>query len=60
MTTIPEDILIEAVESGDNAGYCTSCGAVQGGVEPDACEYECYVCGKESVYGAAELLLMTT
>lgn len=40
----------------DNPGFCVACGNEQEGCEPDAREYECDVCGKSTVYGAAELL----
>jgi predicted RNA-binding Zn-ribbon protein involved in translation (DUF1610 family) len=42
----------------DNGGFCTSCGAEVYGIEPDAREYSCEVCGKPTVYGAEELILM--
>lgn len=48
----------EQVEDGTNGG-CTSCGHVQeGGVEPDAREYECEECGEKKVYGLEELIVM--
>lgn len=53
--------ICEAVEremtSLDNPGFCIECGADAEGCEPDAREYECEVCGKPAVYGAAELLM---
>ena len=42
----------------DNPGFCVKCGADADGVEPDACKYECEICGENSVYGAMELLVM--
>jgi len=42
----------------DNPGFCRSCGEEQEGCEPDARNYECEVCGKREVFGAAELLIM--
>ena len=48
--------IMRAVESGDSIGFCTSCGADQGGVEPDARGYTCQSCGRPEVCGAAELL----
>ena len=39
-------------------GYCVSCGEQQSGCEPDARKYTCESCGRRTVYGAAELLLM--
>ena len=44
--------------SADNQGFCLACGAVQEGVEPDACKHECDECGALKVYGAEELALM--
>ena len=49
--------IIDAIESGDYIGFCTECGAEHFGIEPDARRYECEECGKDSVYGAEELLL---
>lgn len=40
----------------DNPGFCIARGAQVDGVEPDAREYECEVCGESGVYGAEELL----
>jgi predicted RNA-binding Zn-ribbon protein involved in translation (DUF1610 family) len=42
----------------DNPGFCTACGEEVEGVEPDARNYECEVCGERKVYGAEELLIM--
>jgi hypothetical protein len=43
-----------------NDGYCTTCKAwtASGGIEPDACRYECVVCGKKTVFGAEECVVM--
>jgi hypothetical protein len=41
----------------DDPGFCLHCGAVAEGVEPDAQEYECEVCGESGVYGAEEILM---
>lgn len=38
-------------------GYCRSCHELQGGVEPDACGYECNNCGAMDVCGVEYLLL---
>ena len=53
---ISERRLMRAVESGEQVGFCTSCGAEQGGVEPDANGYTCESCGQPSVSGAENLL----
>jgi hypothetical protein len=54
--------LLAAVEENmfglGNAGFCTHCGAEALGVEPDARNYECEVCGKTEVFGAEELMIM--
>lgn len=42
----------------EGIGFCLACGEKQECVEPDACRYECDVCGKRKVYGAAEIALM--
>lgn len=40
-------------------GVCLGCGQwTCGGCEPDAREYECEECGRLTVYGAAEALIM--
>lgn len=40
-------------------GGCIQCGKItEGGVEPDAREYECWNCGADAVYGLEELLVM--
>lgn len=44
----------------DNPGFCLSCGNEQGGCEPDARRYECEACGEKQVYGAEELLILTS
>ena len=53
--------VIEAVEDAqtslENPGFCLACGEEASGVEPDAREYECEVCGKPTVYGAEEILV---
>lgn len=49
--------ILDALESGDDMGFCLACGEEAYGVEPDARKYECEVCGKRSVYGAEELLM---
>ncbi len=55
---IDTDALIEAIESDESLGYCTTCGEEQGDCEPDAREYECESCGEMTVFGAEELLIM--
>lgn len=49
--------IVQAIESGESIGFCTSCGAEQYGVEPDANGYTCEGCGQPSVSGAEDLLL---
>lgn len=51
---------IEEVREMDEAGegWCLACGETQDGVEPDARRYTCECCGKDKVYGAAELACM--
>jgi hypothetical protein len=52
------DRIMEAVQEDDYLGFCIACGEEACGVEPDAHEYTCESCGKATVYGAEELLLM--
>lgn len=49
--------LEEHIENND--GYCTHCKEFtsDGFVEPDACNYECSVCGNNTVFGAEECVL---
>lgn len=60
--SITEDRIMEACEDQmfgtGNPGFCIACGADHDACEPDAREYECYECGKRSVYGAAEIAMM--
>ena len=58
MAKLTIDQIMEAVQSGDDMGFCVACGAEAYGVEPDARKYECEECGKPKVYGAEELLMM--
>ena len=48
---------IEAA-SNDNCGICIACGHTQDCCEPDAREYRCEGCGRDTVYGAEELIIM--
>ena len=50
--------LVDAIESGDNTGWCIACGEQAGSVEPDARGYQCECCNARKVYGAEQLLLM--
>jgi hypothetical protein len=52
------DRVLEAAEEDECIGFCRACGNEQSGVEPDACNYECEVCGEHEVFGAEELLSM--
>lgn len=60
--SITADRIIDAIERRDttldNPGLCVACGNEQGGCEPDAREYKCENCGKRTVYGPEELLIM--
>lgn len=60
--SITTDRVIEAVRASNfelsNPGFCVGCGADADGVEPDAERYECEECGKRSVYGAEQVLIM--
>ena len=54
---ITEDEMRRFMFDGDT-GFCTSCGAEQLGVEPDAEGYTCECCGESAVSGAEQLLLL--
>jgi len=54
---ISQKRIMAAVESGEQVGFCTSCGSEQHGVEPDANSYRCESCGQMAVSGAEDLLL---
>ena len=41
-----------------NPGFCIACGDDVEGVEPDAHQYKCECCDKNTVYGAEELLIL--
>ena len=56
MAMINLDEVIDAAECLD--GFCISCGFRQGGCEPDASRYTCEDCGKPTVYGAEEIIMM--
>ena len=46
------------VLSGNDEGFCLSCGKTQACVEPDARKYTCESCGVAKVYGGEELVIM--
>lgn len=52
------DQVLEAAESGEDAGFCITCGEITYGVEPDARNYRCDACQADTVFGAEELVLM--
>ena len=55
------DQIVAAVEESmfgmDSIGICINCGEERDSCEPDARQYECYDCERNTVYGASELLL---
>jgi len=40
----------------ENPGFCLACGADHDACEPDAEKYECYDCGRNTVFGASWVL----
>ena len=42
----------------DTNGFCLNCGEEAYGIEPDAHEYTCSLCNKNTVYGIQELGIM--
>lgn len=57
MCKVTLEQVMEAVAEDDSIGFCKACGAETSGVEPDARNYECEVCGERQVFGAEELLI---
>ena len=57
-SSITMDRIAEAMMLADHMGMCVDCGADAHGVEPDAEKYECDECGKHSVCGVEQLLVM--
>lgn len=51
------DVDRDELESGIT-GWCLACGTTQHGVEPDARQYRCQSCTRDTVYGLEELALM--
>jgi hypothetical protein len=52
------DQVLSAAQAMDGTGFCLSCGAEAGGVEPDARKDKCEACGTLAVYGAEEIIMM--
>lgn len=48
---------IREMEEG-SMGWCLACGEMGQPAEPDAVRYTCECCGKQKVYGCAELVMM--
>jgi len=56
-----EDMLAELIEEsvfgfGADIGICISCGERRSETEPDASEYECPFCGRDTVFGIEEFV----
>lgn len=54
---------LERIQEADDAneGWCSTCNDwTRGETEPDAEEYECPVCGENSVYGTLAVLMEMT
>jgi len=51
--------LEEALFQDNNVGFCLNCGQDAHNVEPDARDYKCESCGRNRVYGAEEIILMS-
>jgi uncharacterized protein (DUF58 family) len=60
MAKLTLDLIMAALEDGDYVGFCIACGEQHDECEPDARRYPCTACGKNTVYGAEEILLMIT
>lgn len=57
MTRPTLDEVMAACEEDDNLGFCLSCGEEAFGIEPDGRNCKCESCGKNSVFGAEEILI---
>jgi hypothetical protein len=55
--TITVSRVLRVLEDSEYPGFCLHCGAEASGVEPDARQYTCEVCGVAEVYGAEEIVL---
>jgi len=53
---IDSDVLIAAIISDENIGFCLDCGEENYNCEPDARNYTCEFCGENMVFGAEEIL----
>lgn len=49
--------VIQTATESASKGFCLACANEQDGVEPDAEDYECEVCGEEAVMGAEQILI---
>lgn len=50
--------VLEAVMNDEMVGFCLACGDERENTEPDARRYLCRACGRPSVYGSEEVLVM--
>lgn len=58
-TTSKKFTLEQIEEAMENyIGFCISCGAERELCEPDARNYQCFVCEADEVFGAEELVVM--
>ena len=53
-----EDAVRQSMFGTGNPGFCHHCGEAVEGVEPDARNYSCDVCGHNDVFGAEETMFM--
>ena len=53
---VPASVIL-GTSLGPDIGYCLVCGSERYQTEPDARRYPCEDCGRNTVYGAQELLL---
>ena len=58
MVKLTESEVEDAMFGSESIGYCTECGELHYGIEPDAHGYKCEKCGAMAVAGVEELLLM--
>lgn len=56
--SLDREEVMSVIENDEMAGFCIECGERHDNIEPDARQYLCEYCEKNTVYGAEEILLM--
>jgi len=58
-TYISEVRILDAADRNDGSGFCRACFADARGIEPDARNLKCKLCGEQEVFGTDEMLQFT-